>query len=259
MKSISVFAILLVYAALEGCVSQTTIQSQTPDDKPAKSDATQRAQAHTGLSGAYFQRGQLAVALDEARMALKERGDYVPAFNMLGLIYMELRDDAQATANFEQALRLSPGDSEVFNNYGWFLCSRGKQAKAMEYFQSALKNPLYSTPERAYLNAGICARQLGDEAEAERNLRLALQIQPLLGPALYQMADISYKRVQLKDAISFLTRYNRATPNPTVEALFLGVQVSRALGDKSSEDSYVQQLKRRFPEASETRLATENR
>jgi type IV pilus assembly protein PilF len=259
MKSISLFAALLVSAALAGCVSQTSIHTQTPDDQPVKSDATRRAQVHTELSGAYFQRGQMAVALDEARMALKERGDYVPAFNMLGLIYMELRDDAQATASFEQALRLSPNDSDVFNNYGWFLCSRGKPAKAMEYFQSALKNPLYATPERAYLNAGICARQLGNEAEAERNLRLALQIQPLLGPALYQMADISYKRVQLKDAVSFLTRYNRATPSPTVEALFLGVRVSRAVGDKSSEYSYVQQLKRRFPEAPETRLATENR
>jgi type IV pilus assembly protein PilF len=259
MKSISFFAALLASAALAGCVSQTTIQSQTPDDKPAKSDMTQRAQAHTGLSGAYYQRGQMAVALDEARMALKERSDYVPAFNMLGLIYMELRDDAQATANFEQALHLSPNDSEVFNNYGWFLCSRGNPAKAMEYFQSALKNPLYATPERAYLNAGICARKLGNEAEAERNLRLALQIQPLLGPALFEMADISFKRVQLKDAENFLTRYNRATQNPTVEALYLGVRVSRALGDKSSEDSYVQQLKRRFPEAPETRLATENR
>lgn len=259
MKSISLFAALLVSAALAGCVSQTTIQSQTPDDKPVKGDAARRAQVHTELSGAYYQRGQMAVALDEARMALKERSDYVPAINMLALIYMELRDDAQATASFEQALRLSPDDSEVFNNYGWFLCLRGNPAKAMEYFQSALKNPLYATPERAYLNAGICARQLGNEAEAERNLRLALQIQPLLGPALYQMADISYKRVLLKDAVSFLTRYNRATSNPTVEALFLGVRVSRAMGDKNSEDSYVQQLKRRFPEAPETRLATENR
>lgn len=259
MNSISLFAALLVSAALAGCVSQTSIHTQTPDDKPAKSDATQRAQAHTGLSGAYYQRGQMAVALDEARMALKERGDYVPAFNMLALIYMELRDDAQATASFEQALRLSPDDSDVFNNYGWFLCQRGEPAKAMDYFKSALKNPLYTTPERAHLNAGICARKLGNEAEAERNLRLALQIQPLLGQALYEMADISYKRVQLKDAVSFLTRYNRATPNPTVEALLLGVRVSRALGDKSSEDSYVQQLKRRFPEAPETRLATENR
>lgn len=262
MKSALTGTVVMVFAvALAGCVSQTTVtsQPQSQADSPNKSDAARRAQIHAELSGAYFQRGQMGVALEEAKLALKESGDYVPAISMLALIYMELRDDAQAIANFEQALRLSPNDSDVLNNYGWFLCQRGGPGRAMEYFQAALKNPLYSTPERAFLNAGVCARMMGNEVVAESNLRQALIIQPLLGPALYQMADISYKRAQLKDAESFLTRYNRATASPTADALLLGVRVSRALDDKSSEGSYLQQLKRRFPEAPQTSQAVEGR
>ena len=250
---------IFIVCVLAGCVSSTTVTSQPSQaqDAPVKIDAVRRAQVHAELSGAYFQRGQMGVALDEARQALKEHSDYVPAYNMLGLIYMELRDDAQATANFEQAMRLAPNDSDVLNNYGWFLCQRGAPAKAMGFFESALKNPLYSSPERAFLNAGTCARQLGNEAEAERNLRQALDIQPALAQALYLMADISYKNARLKDTESFLTRYNRVTGNPTADALLLGVRVSRALGDKSSEASYLQQLKRRFPEAPQTAQATQ--
>jgi type IV pilus assembly protein PilF len=245
-------------AGLAACTTQTTLQTQTPDSK-GKLDPPRSAQIHTELAAAYYQRGQLGVALSEAQVALKEVPNYVPALNMLALVFMELREDAQAVAAFEQALRLSPNDSEVLNNYGWYICQRGDPARAMGYFQSALRNPLYTTPERAYLNAGVCARQLGNESDAERNLRQALQIQPLLGPALYNMADLSYKHGALKDAENFLARYNRATANPTADALLLGVLVSRALGDKSSEASYLQQLKRRFPEAPQTVTAGQGR
>jgi len=239
---------------MAGCVSQTTIENKVPD-AAAASEPAQRAQARTELAAAYYQRGQMAVALEEAKLAIKHSPSYAPAYNMLGLIYMELRQDADAVGNFEQALRLAPNDSDVLNNYGWFLCQRGDPQRAMPYFQSALKNPLYTTPQRAYLNAGTCARQAGNDAEAERNLRLALQVQPTLAPALYFLAEIHYRRGQYKDAGAFLERYSRVQPNADPDALLLAVRVSRALGDKSNEDSYLLQLRRRFPDAPQTRQA----
>ena len=39
----------------------------------------------------------------------------------------------------------------------------------------------------------------------------------------------------------------------------LGVKIARANGDKASEDSFVQQLRRRFPDAPQTREAIEAR
>jgi type IV pilus assembly protein PilF len=251
-------AALACAAVLPGCVSQTSVHGQAVNE-PAAFDAVRRAQVHNELSGAYYQRGQMAVALDEANKALKEFTNYVPALSMQGLIYMELGENEKATASFEQALSLAPADSEVLNNFGWFVCQRGDPGKAMGLFQAALKNPLYTTPERAYLNAGLCARKLGNEAEAETHFLQALKRQPQLGSALYNMADLAYKRANTKEAESFLARYNRATGNPTVDALLLGVKVSRALGDDNSLQSYVQQLKRRFPEAPQTRQAEESR
>ena len=251
-------AALTCAAALAGCVSQTSVHGQAVNE-PTAFDAVRHAQVHTELSGAYFQRGQMAVALDEANRALKEFANYVPALSMQGLIYMELGENAKATASFEQALNLAPADSEVLNNYGWFVCQRGDPGKAMGLFQAALKNPLYTTPERAYLNAGLCARKLGNETEAEANFLQALKRQPQLGAALYNMADLAYKRGNIKEAESFLARYNRATGNPTIEALQLGVKISRTLGDDNSLQSYLQQLKRRFPESPQSSQVEEGR
>lgn len=239
---------------LAGCVSQTTIENKVPDVATA-SDPAQRAQIRTELAATYYQRGQMSVALDDAKLAIKHLPTYAPAYNMLGLIYMELREDAQAVSSFEQALRLAPNDSDILNNYGWFVCQRGDPQRAMTYFQQALKNPLYTTPQRAYLNAGTCARQSGNDAEAERNLRAALQIQGTLAPALYQLAEIFYRRGQFKEAGGFLERYSRVQPNADPDVLLLAVRLSRALGDKSNEDSYLLQLRRRYPDAPQTRQA----
>lgn len=239
---------------MAGCVSQTTVENKVPDNT-TQSDPAQRAQIRTELAAAYYQRGQLAVAMEEAKLAIKYQPGYAPAHNMLALIQMELREDAQAAASFEQALRLAPNDSDILNNYGWFVCQRGDPQRSMPYFQSALKNPLYSTPQRAYLNAGICAKLAANDAEAERNFRSALQLQPTLAPALYQLAELSFKRGQYKDAGGYMERYARVLPNPDADGLLLAVRISRALGDKGNEDSYLQQLRRRYPDAPQTRQA----
>ena len=99
-----------------GCASVQT-PSQPEPSAPSREvliteprDARARATAHTELASAYFERGNLAVALDEARTAAQADPSYAPAQNVLGLIYMELKEPAQAQAGFEQALRVDPQD-----------------------------------------------------------------------------------------------------------------------------------------------------
>ena len=46
---------------------------------------------------------------------------------------------------------------------------------------------------------------------------------------------------------------------PQVAALYLGARIAKKQGDKMAEASYVQQLRRRYPEAPETKLVLEER
>jgi type IV pilus assembly protein PilF len=39
---------------------------------------------------------------------------------------------------------------------------------------------------------------------------------------------------------------------PTIDGLVLGVKVARAMKDKAAEDSYMQQLRRRYPDSPQT-------
>jgi type IV pilus assembly protein PilF len=247
---------LLAAAALllAACSSQSTTETKPVTDNTGGMDGRRRAEVHTALAGEYYSRGNFAVALGETRAAVKDDPTYVPAYNTMGLIYMELREDKSASDMFQQALRLQPNNPEVLNNYGWFLCLRNEGDRGLELMRKASTDTLYASPEKAYLSTGLCLRRLGRMVEAEDALRRAVLIQPNLIGALYNLAQLSYERSSTKEAENYLLRYMRLTPQPNFESLVLGVKIARANNDPAAEQSYLQQLRRRFadlPEAQE--------
>jgi len=216
------------------------------------SDVQSRARIHTELAAGYLELGNYGVALQEAGEALKADPNFVPAFGVLGLVYMELRDDKAAESSFQRALRISPLDSDINNNYGWFLCQRKREQESIKYFLAALRNPLYSTPDRSWVNAGTCARQAGDLAAADDYFQKALKVRPAQPQALLQMADMAYKRKNYSEAKAYLARMQRDV-EPTAEQLWLTLRVDRALGDRNGEASLGFQLRKNFPESREAR------
>ncbi len=212
--------------------------------------AVTRAAAHTALAGEYYARGNYAIALSEAHEAVKHDASYYPAVNMEALVYMELREDVAARQSFERALSLSANNPEVQNNYGWFLCTRDDATRGLELMQKALNNPLYPTPEKAFLSRGLCLKRMGRLPEAEDSLRRAVVIRPDLIGALYNLAMLTYDRGAYKDSQVYINRYMRLT-TPSLEGLVYGVKIARAVGDSGSEQSYLQQMRRRFPDSQE--------
>jgi type IV pilus assembly protein PilF len=122
--------------------------------------------------------------------------------------------------------------------------------EAIKYFLAALSNPLYTTPDRSYVNAGVCTRRQGDIAAAEGYFLQALKARPTQPQALYQLADIAYARgdaTRAKDYLMILEKV--AAPGP--EVLWLWLRVERKLGDRHAEASYAAQLRRSFPNSKE--------
>jgi type IV pilus assembly protein PilF len=244
-------AALLVLTAC-GCANMGTETTSYAPKTEIDSDEQSRARIHTELAAGYLELGNYGVALQEAGEALKSDSNYALAYSVLGLIYMELRDDKAAEANFQRALRISPQDSDVNNNFGWFLCQRKREQESIKYFLAALRNPLYATPDKSWVNAGVCARQIGDLAGAEDYFQKALKLRPAQPQALLQLADMAYKRKNYPEAKSYLMRIQR-DGDPSAAALWLGLRVERALGDRNAESSLGFQLRKNFPDSREAR------
>jgi type IV pilus assembly protein PilF len=259
--SAALAAFVLAAAGLAGCVSQNSVQSRPVGEEMGGSVATahRRAEVHTALASEYFARGNLNVALSEIQLAVKDDPNYAQAWNMQGLVYMELREDASARAAFDRALSIAPDNPEVLNNFGWFLCTRDEFDRAVPMLQKAATDPLYKTPEKAYLSLGLCQRRAHKDDEAEKNLRRAITIQPNLIGGLYNLAVIEYERGRYKAADAYLTRYMRLLSSPPIEGLVMGVRIARANKDDAAEQSYLTQLHRRFPDAPQVRALESSR
>jgi len=209
-----------------------------------------RARIHTELATLYYARGNMSVALEELRTAVAADPGYATAHGVLGLVYMELRENALAEQSFGRALGYAPGDPDINHNYGWFLCQIGREREAPPYFRRALDNPLYATPARTFAAAGSCALRSGELGTAEENLQRALRIEPNLPVALLQFAQLRYRQGRHDEARRLLAQHAAVAP-PSAESLWLALRVERRLGARAAQQSYAIQLRRRFPDSPE--------
>ena len=249
-------------AALAGCLiaacatHETTtemIQPTDPNYGPVVGDVKDgrtRAKAHTDLAAAYYELGNVGVALEEVRIAIAADANYAPAYNVQGLVNMDLRENGTAEASFQRGLKLAPQDPDLNHNYGWFLCQTGREDQALEWFMNAVRNPLYPTPAKSFAAAGRCL-QKRDPAEAMKYFDRALRLDPNNLQAMLPYAELLYRRGQLQQARELVGRFNKLLPEPTAESLWLALRIERKRGDRLAETSFATQLRRRYSNSSE--------
>jgi type IV pilus assembly protein PilF len=221
-------------------------------------ETRRRARIRLELAASYYQQGNYRVAIDELRQALAIDPGYAQAHGMLGLVYMDLNDRPRAEESFQRALRLAPADSDLNNNYGWYLCQTGQPARAIEHFQIALRNPLYATPARPLHNAGICSLRMGDEKAAEDYFQRSFQVDPGNPVAMFNLAELNLKRGDFAKARFHSQRLVGAF-EPSAEVLWQAIRIEHSAGNLDSRDSLASQLRRRFPASREASLLAAGR
>lgn len=249
---------LLAVLVLSACQTTTTVNGQpvaTPGQgqQSGESDARKRASIRLQLAASYYQARQYGIAIDEARQALAIDPTLNAAHGMLGLIYMELDDRAQAEAAFGRALRAEPENSELNNNYGWFLCRTGRERESIDYFQRAAGNRLYATPALPLQNAGVCMMQLKDYKAAESWLRKSFEADASSPVVKFQLARLYLATRELSRANFYFSLLEKDIA-PTPESLWLGLRIARAQGDVRAERQYADQIRGRFPNSNEASL-----
>ena len=241
---------VLLILLVGGCVHQSTEIKLTSEQK--RKNAKQSVIIHTELAGQYYSRGQYKIAIEEAEIALKTDPEYALAYNVLGLIYMALDQNEIAQYNFGKAFSFSPRNSEINNNYGWFLCQHRpeKMDGAIELFEAALNNPLYETPEKAYSNIGICELKRHNYKMATASFQEAILISPMYSMALVGLIEVDYRQGNLAEAKAKLVQFNTHSV-PTPGSLALSILISRDVGNIHAEESYKFQLQKNFPDSRE--------
>jgi type IV pilus assembly protein PilF len=210
------------------------------------------ADLYVNMAAAYMQRGQIDVALERAKRAVREDDRSARAHYMLGLIYTHLGAREDAEAEIYRAVQINPKNSDYRHAWGKMLCDRGKYREADEQFKQALKNPLFATPELTLSQAGDCARRAGDLNAAEVYWRDALERNPNYGPALLHMAEHNFAMGDATAARQYMGRYAAVAGHSVPpKALLLAVRIERALGNQDAANKLASSLRQRFPDAPE--------
>lgn len=242
--------LLVATLFLAGCVAVS--ESKRPDSEVSLE--------YVQLANAYLQRGDLELALDQLKKTIKIDENSYEAHALIAIVYERLEKYATAEEYYRRARELVPNESHEYgairNNYGAFLCRRGRVDEAVKLFDESIEGKLYLTPHLALENAGICLLKIGKADEAAAYFRRALALQPTQSTSLMELAKYHYKKGEYLLARAFLQRYGEnGVMQP--DSLLLGIRIEKQLGDKNLLDRYTRELEQKYPESIEAKQLSE--
>lgn len=217
-----------------------------------RADLREAARINVSLGAGYMSQGNLELASEKLLKALRQAPDLAEAHWTFALLQMRLRNDEAAEHHFRKALELDPDDPRAHNNYGIFLCERGRYQAAVEEFLRAARDPLYDGIAGAYVNAGLCAEKIPDPAAAEGYYKAALEHDPDFAQALLKLASLYLRQERVVEAAALLNRYD-AVARPSAESLLLRYRLALAQGDRAAARRYGGVLVKQFPDSPQAR------
>jgi tetratricopeptide (TPR) repeat protein len=159
--------------------------------------------------------GDAEGALRAYSEAVKQDPGFVDAQLNLGVTLAELGRATEALPALERAVALAPDDVEILQNYALTLLDAGKCEAALDAVARAAASGL--APDRAAGLAGAAYARAGRLAEAEREYRRALDIQPDLAAAAIGLGVVLQESGRIDDAIAGYRAFlGRDPANPAV-------------------------------------------
>ncbi len=248
-------------AAMLGLVALVSACANAPGspdrDLPTLSDlseAERLARVRLELAGAYFGRGQNAVALDEVKLALSAKPDLPEGLNLRGLIYAAMGEARLAEESFRRAQQLAPRDADVLHNYAWFLCNQSRFTEADAVFRQVLALPAMREQARTRLAWGVCLARAGQLAEAEQVLTAAFEADPGNLALALNLSDVLFRQGEWDRARFYLRRVHAQPDLASPQSLWLAARVEHRSGSVPARDRLGQELLRRFPQSREALL-----
>ncbi|MDX1763258.1 MAG: tetratricopeptide repeat protein [bacterium] len=195
----SLLVLILVAVAVSGPLSCASVPQKKPDN-------IRSAEAYYQLGLEQMSSGNQQGALLEFRKAEATNPDDPRVYNAMGLVYAGLGRTDKAEEAYQKALRLKKDYSDVHLHLGVLYGSQNRCKEAIPHFEKALENPFFETPGKALHNIGLCYQLMGQVVEAEGKFKEALQLDPNLFRAYYDLGSLYYGENLLDQAIELLDR-----------------------------------------------------
>lgn len=225
----------------------------------SKERKEEEAKIKTQLAIEYVNARDYRAAVATIEEAVQANSSYDMAWLVRAQVYQFLKTYDKAEQSFARALSISPNGAEINNNYGWYLCSvRNQPALSIAYFDRAIADPTYPTPEIAYYNKAICTAKAGQSHMADAYFERSLSMNPDFFPVYKEQARIKLETGQVSEADRLFRIYQSKVQALTPDDLLLGWKIARAKGESQNAAEYAEQLRINFPHSDEFKSLTGN-
>jgi len=249
-----IFFFAVLFIGLNGCVTTKTGNHFKGGTAP-NSD---RADIHAQLARGYMEKKQYSIAKTELEKGLKVDPNHSDSNYVMALLMLELEQFKETEEFFTRAVRSNANNSAAAHDFGVYLCQTGQEGRSVAYFDIAVSNPFFESPQLSYMRAGECLSRIKDP-RAEGYLKKALSVNPKLSPALFRLAKLKYETKSYLSARAYIERFYAIT-KPQPAALLLGYKIELKLRADDVAAKYRLQLLETFPGSLEARsLRTQSR
>ena len=103
----------------------------------------------------------------------------VPAYATLGWIYASRFNQFQrAMRMFRKAIRITPEDGDLLNDFGALLIKMGEPKRALKFFYRSLKSEICTRQHYALYNMALIYKSWNRPERSRRYLNLSLRYKP---------------------------------------------------------------------------------
>jgi tetratricopeptide (TPR) repeat protein len=154
-------------------------------------------------------------AIAHLRRATELRPDYVDALNELGTIYSMLERPVDAIESFRGALAIRPDAETLHFNLAEAFLESGQPERALTEYQWVLAHPgvFAQSLHRIHNGLGRVFEEQSMLAEAEAELKRAIEIRPDFFQAHVNLGNVYFGRHRLHDAVFEYEKAVRLRPD----------------------------------------------
>ena len=239
--------LVVVIATALGCVAN-------PSAYHSSVDPDQSAARHIQLAMRYI--GSKNPDLARVHLQKAERFDFQTGrsqlYNGWALLCQMERDMVRAEEYYRKAVSADKNDSVARYNYAAFLYNQGRFEQTQQQIQRVIDDPRYRRRAQAFYILGLAQGKTDQLVGALESFARANQLAPAFAAPYIEAAEICFAQNKLPLAKRLLQQYGNLQ-RPSARGLWLGVRIDNSLGDSNAVARQGLQLKKLFPDASETR------
>lgn len=181
-------------------------------------------------------RNKPADAIHELQILLSRKPGYVPAYALMGDIYLAQRKFPEAEAQYQKIMQLQPANAGAQTQLGAIYLATNQPQQAQAAFEKAIQ--LDPKNAVAYRDLGVLFQQAGKNADAMEAYRKAIAVEPGDLLSQYNLGILAMSAKEYDQAIAAFQQALRQRPQDPDLLTWLGNAYQGKGMNKEADDAF---------------------